>query len=149
MSGSLLSDHCPRRRRRVPKLSQPLDAAAVPWMHKFNRNPVPQRIVWKQDDVTRKRFYWLAVPSPAARSTTTVSRAGNTVNIEASTVDKLIVRLNDQMLDMNEKVVIKSGEKKLFEGIVPRTAAVIASTLADFGDRSSVYRGEVTVDLRK
>jgi ketosteroid isomerase-like protein len=29
-----------------------LDAAAIPWMSEHNRNPLPKRIVWKQDDVT-------------------------------------------------------------------------------------------------
>ncbi|HEX2476754.1 MAG TPA: polyhydroxyalkanoate depolymerase, partial [Lacipirellulaceae bacterium] len=37
------------------------DAAALPWMVEYVRNPVPTRVVWKQDDVTHGRFYWLAV----------------------------------------------------------------------------------------
>ena len=38
------------------------DRKAIPWMEKFTRNPLPERIVWRQDDVTHTRSYWLAVP---------------------------------------------------------------------------------------
>lgn len=33
------------------------DAAAVPWMAKFTRNPLPQRVVWQQGDVMHNYFY--------------------------------------------------------------------------------------------
>ena len=44
------------------------DAAAVPWMSEFTRNPLPRRIVWQQDDVTHQRFYWLAVDASDAKT---------------------------------------------------------------------------------
>jgi len=30
-------------------------------MAKHTRNPIPEKIVWRQDDVTHSRFYWLAI----------------------------------------------------------------------------------------
>ncbi|MEL7239087.1 MAG: polyhydroxyalkanoate depolymerase, partial [Planctomycetota bacterium] len=44
------------------------DAAAVAWMGQFTRDLRPGRIVWKQDDVTHDRFYWLKVDKPKAGS---------------------------------------------------------------------------------
>ena len=38
------------------------DRKAVAWMEKYTRNPLPDKIVWFQDDVTHDRFYWLAIP---------------------------------------------------------------------------------------
>lgn len=37
------------------------DAAAVPWMQQYTRNPLPGKIVWKQGNTVHERFYWLAV----------------------------------------------------------------------------------------
>ena len=43
------------------------DAAAVPWMQQFTRNPLPAKVVWKQGNTTHERFYWLAVEAAAAK----------------------------------------------------------------------------------
>src|SRR3954451_5695194 len=43
------------------------DKVALPWMAKFRRNPLPERVVWAQSKaVPRERFYWLAVPAGRA-----------------------------------------------------------------------------------
>ncbi|MCA9258949.1 MAG: hypothetical protein KDA61_07105, partial [Planctomycetales bacterium] len=42
------------------------DASALPWMSQFRRDPRPDKVVWKQDDVTHNRFYWLHVAQPTA-----------------------------------------------------------------------------------
>src|SRR5688572_18956710 len=41
------------------------DAEAVPWMTQFKRNPWPRKLVWMQDDVVHRRFYWLQIPENA------------------------------------------------------------------------------------
>ena len=43
------------------------DAVAVEWMARHTRDPRPKKIVWKQDDVTHRRFYWLAVDDETAK----------------------------------------------------------------------------------
>lgn len=60
------------------------DAASVPWMAQFVRNPDPDRIVWRQEEVCRPSFYWLSVPRDEMQRgmTVIVSRKGNTYNIE-------------------------------------------------------------------
>ena len=61
------------------------DAIALPWMAKHTRNPIPERIVWKQSSVTHDRLYWLAVPAGSAKKGTLVTwqRSGQSVDIGA------------------------------------------------------------------
>ena len=126
------------------------DKVAVPWMAKFTRDPLPAKIVWYQDDVTHERFYWLALPSGTAKQgqELVVSRKGQVITVEkASGVEEIIVRLNDEMLDLDQPVKIVMGEKVLFEGTVERQRKVIEATLQERGDRKSVFCAEVKVKL--
>ena len=45
-----------------------LDTVAITWMSRYIRNPFPKKVVWKQDDVTHNRFYWLRDENPTERS---------------------------------------------------------------------------------
>lgn len=125
------------------------DASALPWMAQFRRNPLPTRIVWKQDDVTHSRFYWLAVEPVHIRDRAEIiaQRNGQTVDVRTQQVDRLTVRLNDQMVDLDQPVTITRGEQTLFHGHVPRTIALLARTLNERGDPRSVFSGEVAIEL--
>jgi len=125
-----------------------LDAAAVPWMAKFRRNLRPERIVWRQDDVTHSRFYWLAVDDQnrKSRSTLVASRSGQTIQIETSSHKQLTIRLDDTMLDLDQPVRIEAGKLKLYEAVVPRTLMALAKTLEERGDPRGVFAAEVTVE---
>jgi predicted peptidase len=125
------------------------DAAAIPWMAKYRRNAFPSRIVWKQDDVTHDRFYWLAVDTKSLepRAEVTAQRDGQRIDVRAKGVKRLTIRLNDLLVDIDKPVVVVSDDKPLFEGRSARTIGVIDRTLGDYGDPKSVYRGEVTVEL--
>jgi poly(3-hydroxybutyrate) depolymerase len=125
------------------------DSAAIPWMAKHRRNPRPSRIVWKQDDVAHARFYWLAVePNNAGpRAEVTANCIGQKIDIRASGVKRLTIRLSDQLLNLDEPIIITSDEKPLFNGHVTRTIAVLEKTLAEHGDPKAIYSSELTVDL--
>ena len=125
-----------------------LDAAAVPWMAKFRRNLHPERIVWRQDDVTHSRFYWLAVDAKnrKGRSTLIASRKGQTIQIETSPVKRLTIRLDDSMLDLDKPIRIQSGKLKLHEAVVPRTLAALSTTLQERGDPNGVFTAEVSIE---
>ncbi len=125
------------------------DAAALDWMADFVRNPVPNRLIWKQDDVTHGRFYWLAVDAnqEKAGSEVTASFAGQQIDVKTNDVTKLCVRLDDRMLDLDQTVTIMAGNKEVFQGTVPRTIATIAETLAERGDPAATFSGEVEVTL--
>jgi poly(3-hydroxybutyrate) depolymerase len=126
------------------------DAAALPWLAKFTRNPLPERVVWKQTGVPHERSYWLAVPPGEAKSDSLViaSREGQTIAISArEKVRKLLVRLDDRMMDLDQPVKITHAGKELFAGTAPRTVAVLLRTLAGYGDPRLLFDAEIAVEL--
>lgn len=122
------------------------DASALPWMSQFRRNSYPQRIVWKQDDVTHDRFYWLSVKSstqpPRAEIVASIQQQEITIITDSET--PVTIRLHDKLIDLEKPVSIRLGDKLLFEGKVSRTMAVIETTISE-RDPSAVYFGQVTV----
>lgn len=124
------------------------DAVAVPWMAKFTRELRPKRVTWLQDDVTERRFYWLANDAPKRGERLEVERDGQTIRIVgASGPESLRIRLDDSMVDLDREVTVVMGESVLFRGILPRSDAVIAATLAERGDPRGMFTAEVTVRL--
>jgi poly(3-hydroxybutyrate) depolymerase len=126
------------------------DKVALPWMARFTRKRFPDRVVWKQDDVTHRRFYWLAMPEEAVkqRQLAAVRHKGQYFTIdETDQVSTLTILLNDEMVDMDQPVIIKQGTKKLFEGKVDRHLSVIQRTLSERGDPGLIFSGSVSVDI--
>ncbi|NQT87849.1 polyhydroxyalkanoate depolymerase, partial [bacterium] len=125
------------------------DAAALPWMAKHTRNPFPNRIVWRQDDVTHARFYWLAVKPEERRKGVEVraSLKGQQIDVQAGGISQLIIRVNDRMLNLDEDVTVSSQGKELYKGRIQRSIGTLAKTLAERGDPVSVFSGEVIVTL--
>lgn len=123
------------------------DAVAVPWMAKFTRNPFPKRIVWKQDDVTHDRFYWLAIPSDAQKGGDEIIATIKDQNVTLETEGRreIFVRLNDQMLDLDQPVRVSFKDEQVANAIAPRTIATLAKTLAERGDPASMYSAEIVV----
>jgi poly(3-hydroxybutyrate) depolymerase len=126
------------------------DKAALPWMAKFKRNPVPDRVVWKQTGVPHERSYWLAVPPKEAKTDSLViaKRDGQTIEIAAAEkVERLIVRLDDRLADLDRPIRIVKDGKEIFAGTPSRTIGVMLKTLATRGDRRLVFDAEVEVAL--
>lgn len=124
------------------------DAVAVPWMARFTRNPYPSRIVWKQDDVTHRHFYWLGMPQPQAGVVVRADRDGQTISLAATATIDLEVYLNDELVDLDQPVRIVQGTKLLFEGQAPRRLASIAQSLEDRADPRLVFSAVVPVQLQ-
>jgi poly(3-hydroxybutyrate) depolymerase len=127
------------------------DKIALPWMAKHTRNPVADRVVWKQSSTTHDRSYWLAVPPGTAKggSLVVASRSGQTVTVtEAEGVTKLIIRFDDRMQNLDEPVSVVWKGKELFRGTVNRTTAALQKTLADRGDPKLMFDAEVEAELK-
>jgi hypothetical protein len=128
------------------------DKEALPWMAKFTRNPIPERIVWKQTGTLHSRSYWLAVPEDEAKKDSLViaERKGPTVDIVASEgVKALLVRLDDRMLDLDQPVKVTQGGKELYAGTASRNIRTMVRTLVGRGDPKLVFEAEVAVELLK
>lgn len=126
------------------------DAVALPWMAKFTRNPVPNRIVWKQTGAPHERSYWLAVPTGEAVGDSLVIARRNGQTIEIDTVEKitkLLVRLDDRLVDLDGEITIRSGDRVLFAGKPPRTIATLVKTLVGRGDPKLMFSSEVAVEM--
>jgi pimeloyl-ACP methyl ester carboxylesterase len=126
-----------------------VDRAAVPWMAKFVRDPYPNRVVWRQDDVTHTRFYWLGIreEDQQARATVIASYEDQTIQIEQSDVKVLKIRLNDEMVDLDQPIKVVFGEEVLFSGKVERTIETMAAALQERQDPALVFYAEITVEL--
>lgn len=128
------------------------DKVALPWMAKFTRNPVPEKVVWKQTDVAHDRSYWLAVPKDEAKSDSLIvaTRSGQTVDITtAEKVSKVLIRFDARTADLDKRVKVTQGSQELFVGIAPRTIATLAKTLAGRGDPGLVFDAEVAVTVNE
>jgi poly(3-hydroxybutyrate) depolymerase len=126
------------------------DKEALPWLAKFDRNPVPDRVVWKQTGTPHDRSYWLAVPKGKAKggSLVVAERAPNKITItKAEDVERLVIRLDYRMIPFQGPVVVEQAGKILHSAPVTRTIATLAKTLADRGDPKLMFDAEVEVIL--
>ena len=124
-----------------------LDSSAIGYITQFNRNPYPKKVVWKQDDVTQDRFYWLRSNDPIENSLIIVSINDQTINIEKTTIPEFIITLNDDMIDMDKKIIVKYMGIEIFSNIVSRNVDTIEKSIQEYGDYKSVYSGEIFISI--
>ncbi|MCP4377279.1 MAG: hypothetical protein GY794_14020 [bacterium] len=119
------------------------DAAAIPWMSKYTRNPLPTTLVWRQD--SHPRFYWLATGKLQKGTVVRAKRRGQTIDLQTDKTSQLIIRLNDKMLDLDKLVTVTSKGKILHEARFVRTIGTLAKTIAQRGDPSSIFSAEIII----
>lgn len=128
------------------------DTAAFNWMGKFDRNPYPQKVVWKQSSVTHNRFYWLAVPKGEAKKDALLiaSIDGQTIKIEkAELVNSLRINLNDEMLNLDKKVRVEFDGKVIYNDIPNRNVSTIWKSLKSRNDLKQVFCAEIPISLNE
>ena len=127
-----------------------VDAAAVPWMAQYKRNPYSEKIVWRQEEVTRSAFYWLSVPEKECRHKATVVAEinKNVIDISESDYSRLTIYLNDEMVDLDKPVTVRYKGEKVFKGKLPRTIGNMARTLDKRGDLRYMFPAMVEVELK-
>ena len=123
------------------------DAVALPWMAQFSRRTRPERIVWKQDDVTHGRFYWLAVDKAQARAGDLIraGRDGQTINVDSDDVAALTVLLDDRLVDLDQPVQIRRNGEVVFAGRAERTIGGLVQSLSERADRGHLYSARVPI----
>jgi poly(3-hydroxybutyrate) depolymerase len=121
------------------------DAAAIPWMAKFKRNTTPAKVIWNDAGSKDTSFYWLALPSTPRpeKFAITASREKNTIRIEAKGVDKVSVRLRDDMIDLDQDVRIEVNGQARYVGKPSRTILTLSKTLKDRHDPGLMFSSEV------
>ena len=121
------------------------DASAIPWMAKFVRDPFPSKIVWYQDDVTHKRFYWLASANPKRADKVVAEMSDNEIKIETKLTDGLSVRLSDEFVAMDNPIRIVVNGKQVANARAPRTINVMVKTLLEAGISNPPFYAEIAV----
>lgn len=98
------------------------DAEALPWMAGFTRDPWPKTVVWRQDDVTHTRFYWIEVDRDEAKAGSVVRASvnGQRIDIESDTVETIMLRLRDDLVNLDRPVSVFANGASVFRGIVLR-----------------------------
>lgn len=110
------------------------DAEAVPWMAGFRRQTWPAKIIWKQDDITHDRFYWLKIPDRTqakAGQRITARVDGRRILIDGDVPLGTEVRLSDELLDLDQEIQWEIHGRTLTPGRVFRTAESIRRTLEE------------------
>ena len=128
-----------------------VDTLAIPWMAQFRRNPYPERVVWRQEVVSRPAMYWLSVPEDECRHGMMViaEHKKNVVEIEHCDYSRLEIWLNDQMVNLDRPVEVHYRGKRIFRGKVSRTTENIRQTLTSRGDFRYIFPAVVRVEIPK
>ena len=123
------------------------DTIALPWMAKFKRNPLPAKIVWKQDDRTHTGFYWLEVPAAAAvkNKETIATVKKNTISITQNDNDTLILCLNDKLVNLDKNIQVYYLGKQIFKGKVSRSKKVIDESILNRKDEGYIFSAKLTI----
>ena len=64
-----------------------------------------------------------------------------------TSVPEFTIMLNDSLLDMDKRVIVKYDHKEIFNATVPRTSSTILKSIREYGDPKSVYYGEIPISL--
>ncbi|HCQ37963.1 MAG TPA: polyhydroxyalkanoate depolymerase [Verrucomicrobiales bacterium] len=126
------------------------DREALPWMITKTRDPWPQRVVWNQSGRTHERFYWLQVPKEAAKGGRKIEAEvqGQEVMIRPGGAKEIIVRLSDQLVDLDKVVTVKADGVEVFKGKLDRQARVIWESLKQRPDPRSAATAELRLKLQ-
>ena len=123
------------------------DAVAIPWMAKFSRNRFPDKVVWKQDNIKQKRFYWLAVNEiPEKKPLIVASLNGQKISIEKAEVDTVSVLVNDDMSDMDKEIKLDWAGASVQSKKVDRTIGELATSLLERGDPGMMFSARIEVE---
>lgn len=124
----------------LPHNMQNREAEAIPRMAACTRVPWPRRVVWKQDDVTHTRFYWLERPANEVEPYQVYAARvdGQTITLETPAGGDATLRLSDSLLDLDQPVRVVAGGKTVFDGRVPRSFAAIIQSLREREDPAEV-----------
>ncbi len=124
------------------------DSVSMSWLPQFTRNPIPNKVVWVQDDVIRDKFYWLESCDDGKkhRAKIVASYSDGRVDILESTTESFIIGLNDQMMDLDQKISIYYQGKRIFKGRVPRSEKNIRDDIAAMRDADLIFPVRIRVD---
>lgn len=142
--------HFARVYEGLPHWMNRRDAEALPWMGEYRRRTWPTRVVWVQDDVVHRRFYWLRVPEGVAirdRAKVVGSVSGQTVRVDGEVPDRISLGLSDALVDLDRPVEVWVNGRLEYRGVAKRTAGSVWASLEERADPTAAATALLTVDL--
>lgn len=123
------------------------DTIAVPWMAHFTRDPYPQKVIWRQDNVPHSTFYWLAVPISEAKNDkiAVVERSGNIFTILKNDYKTLQIGVNDEMIDFDQAVTVIANGQTIFQGKITRNILDIYTSVQQKKDKRMIFTTYLTI----
>ncbi len=125
------------------------DKVALPWMAKFQRNPIPEKIAWKQSGRHHASFYWVKTPKEMIETKGEIkvayNRAVNEIIINENYGEIIELLINDKMLDLDNVITIKYKDKVLHKGKLTRSILNIQESLAGKGDLNLAFSAKVSI----
>lgn len=125
------------------------DAVALPWMKNYERNPIPEKVVWQQDNRHHSSFYWIGIPENLIETGGKIIAEYNTqlneINIISNYSNIIQLCINDKMLNLNDPIIIKYQGKVISQKIFNRSVLNIHKTLSTKGDSELSFPCVLTV----
>lgn len=123
-----------------------VDTVAVAWMAQYRRNPYPDKVVWRQEELLKPALYWLKADSAElayGKEVRASYDSRNTVTIEKCDYRHITLCLCDAMLDLDRPVTVIYKGKTLFRGKVSRTRSTIERNLRLRRDERYAFPAEI------
>jgi len=117
------------------------EAEVIPRLFSLQRVCWPKRVIWKEnDDFVHPRFYWFERSSDATRPNEIYAAhvEGQTIAIETPSSGKLILRLSDNLVDLDKPIRVMVGGRWAFTGTVHRSFQAIWQSLRERNDPGTV-----------
>ncbi len=119
------------------------DRACVKWLHQYQRDTRPKTVTWSATDHHVRQFYWLANEEPAPRQQVRAEITGNRIDLQTSNVHRLRLRLDDQLVNLDQTISVFANGMKIFEGRVARELKCLVKTLEERGDPGLMFCSEI------
>ncbi|MBX2852453.1 MAG: hypothetical protein KTR15_11995 [Phycisphaeraceae bacterium] len=137
------------------------DQSTIKWLARHTRDPYPHRIVWVQNSNTRESsnplrhtFYYLAISPDETwdgtgpdRITADLDAANNAIHLTAAGYDKVMLRLNDAMLDLDADITVTLNGQTVHDGPVERRLETMTKTLQERGDARYIFSVEFVLPV--
>jgi len=133
------------------------------WMGRLRRAPDPKAVEASVLRTCDDRFYWVkaeGIPRSALLADVAAARPGrgvspmtlkaeitpgNTIRV-AGGATRTVLRLNADLIDRDERVEVRRGARRVFNGFVVPDAGVLLDDLAENGDRQRLYPVRLVVE---
>ena len=139
------------------------------WLAVQTRDPHPGKVVWRchgKDGIFRESFYWISLTDPPTKGeisiVATLDKDANSVEVIAEEIipseekgvaamrrplesSKIIVHLNDKMLDLDKEIAVQLNGVEAFKGMIERSRGTMMRNLVKRGDVNYAVPAEVIV----